>query len=106
MTRYARSAKTLIDELSVVVPDLEVERDDLDGLGVWRTLRFTSTTHKGLDDVVSAVADERIVSHRSITKGVEVTFHDASRLADLNHKFGVSDAGDLISKKRTRKSSN
>lgn len=104
MTRDTRSAQTLIRELQEVVPDLEVERDDLDGLRVYRTVRLTSKERKGLEDVLSAVADDRIVNSRSITNGVEVTFTHRVN-ADLDHEFGIGDAADLLKVRRARRSS-
>lgn len=105
MTRDTRSARNLISELEAVVGHVEVDRDDLDGLGVYRTYRITSTDYKGLGDVVTAVADQRIVQSRAITNGVEVTFVHDSR-ADASGRFGVVDARDLLTKKRktTKKS--
>jgi len=102
MARSPHSAKALIRELRAVVPDLVTERDDLDGLAVYRTFRFTSKKKKGLDDVITAVADNRIVQHRSITDGVEVTFTHLTG-ADSNSGFGVAQATDLITSRRARK---
>jgi hypothetical protein len=102
MSRNPRSANTLIRELQVVVPDLEVKADDLDGLKVYRTFRLTSTAHKGLEDVVTAVADSRIVNSRAVKDGVEVTFTHLVR-ADRAAPFGVADAADLLTKKRAKK---
>lgn len=105
MTRDARSATTLIRELTDLVPDLEIERDDLDGFHVYRTLRLTSTEKKGLDDVLAAVADNRIVQHKAVTNGVEVTFTHLTG-ADSLDPFGVAQAADLLKAKRTRKPRN
>lgn len=96
------AAATLIRELRAVVPKLIVERDDLDGLDVYRTFRFTSTEKAGLDDVITAVADDRIVQTRSIKDGVEVTFTHFVH-ADQAKEFGVSQVADeLLTKPRRR----
>lgn len=102
MPRNPRSAEKLIAELDALVPDLKVEQDDLDGLGVYRTYRLTSETHKGLPDVINAVADRRIVNSKAISNGVEVTFtHFVS--ADKVDPFRVDHAADLLSKKKPAK---
>jgi hypothetical protein len=100
MPRDPRAATTLIRELRTIVPDLNAEADDLDGLGVYRTFRLTSKDFKGLEDVITAVADLRIVSSRSITGGVEVTFSHFPRVADSTDSFGASGAETLITRKR------
>lgn len=102
MARDPRSATVLIRELRTVVPQLVVERDDLDGLKVYRTFRLTAKGVKGLADVVSAVADARIVQHSSITDGVEVTFTHYTT-ADQGTEFGVMQAVSLLSTPRKRK---
>jgi hypothetical protein len=102
MTRYPRSANTLTEELRAAVPDLEFEADDLDGLNVYRTFRYTSETLKGLDDVVSVVADDRIVLTKSIANGVEVTFNSRT-VADQREGFGVAQVADDLLKKRPKR---
>lgn len=99
MPRNPRAATTLITELRSVVPDLDVEADDRDGLGVYRTFRLKSEDFKGLADVIAAVADRRIVQSKVITGGVEVTFTHLA-LADGTDPFNVADAQDLVSRKR------
>lgn len=101
MPRTARAAARLLQELAPVVDDAQVQVDDLDGLGVYRTYRVTSATRVGLDDVIAAVADERIASTRSISNGVEVTFV-TDRRADDHKPFNVKDAADLLRKKQKR----
>jgi hypothetical protein len=103
MPRSPRSALTLIRELDAVVPNLKVERQDEDGLGVFRTFRITTGTHKGVDDVVSVVADERIVNTRSIANGVEVTFSSSPRVADDDKPFQVADAAETLISAKPKK---
>jgi hypothetical protein len=100
MPRSPRSALTLIRELDAVVPNLKVERQDEDGLGVFRTFRITTGTHKGVDDVV---ADERIVNTRSIANGVEVTFSSSPRVADDDKPFQVADAAETLISAKPKK---
>jgi hypothetical protein len=96
MPRSPRSALTLIRELDAVVPNLKVERQDEDGLGVFRTFRITTGTHKG-------VADERIVNTRSIANGVEVTFSSSPRVADDDKPFQVADAAETLISAKPKK---
>lgn len=103
MARDPHAARTLIAEVRAVVPRLVVERSDLDGLGVHRTFRLTSTDVKGLDDLASVVADQRVVSTRSVANGVEVTFSHRV-VADDNSTFNVRlVADDLLRKVQKRK---
>lgn len=103
MPRDPRAATTLITELYGFVPDLAVDSGDTDGLGIDRTFRLTSETIKGLPDVVSAVADKRIVQSRPIAKGVEVRFSPSARLGDVVDPYHVADAATLLSKRRKKK---
>lgn len=102
MPRNPRAATTLIAEIQSLVGDIVVEADDLDGLGVYRTFTITSKTRKGLADVVNAVADERIVSSRSVPNGVQVTFTHRFT-ADRGTQFGVRDAESLITRRKPAK---
>lgn len=102
MARDPYAAKALVEELHAVVPDLEVERDGLDGLGVYRTYRLRSATLRGLYDVAAAVGDRRIQAIREISGGTQVTFVADAR-ADDKEPFGVTHATTLLRKVRTRK---
>lgn len=75
MTRLPYAAKVLMDQVEEAKPRSRSETvGDPDGLGVYRTIRFSKSAGKWLAPLLETIEDERIESFDLDDDGLVVTF--------------------------------
>ena len=96
-TRIPYSAKKLIETVVEKFPDVTVERRDLDGLNVYRTIAFTSedATEWLTKGDLALLLDQRIVAAASDGEEFIVTFVGDSRADYTTPAFSIQEVADL-----------
>lgn len=97
MSRLPYAAKRLAEQVVDAKPRTKVEpvEDSLDGLGVYRTVRFSRSGGKWLQPLLEEIGDPRIISLSSTDDGLDVTFV-GTPLADNRDPFPLDAAVTLL----------
>lgn len=97
MSRLPYGAKRLVEQVQDAKPRTKVEPVDesLDGLNVYRTVRFSKSGGKWLAPLLEEIKDPRIATVRDTDDGLEVTFV-ATPLADNRDPFPLDAAVTLL----------
>lgn len=96
MPRTARAATTLIEQVTALRKTSRAKvEDDVDGLGVRRTVSFDKPTSKWLEPILDAIQDPRIVSTDDDKGRLVVTFSAKPGLGDSRNPFPLAE-GEVI----------
>jgi hypothetical protein len=93
MPRLPYAAKTLIGQVQDEKPKARPSMvGDVDGLGVWRTIKFDKTTSKWLEPRLDA-GDERLSTVKMTDDGYLHVEFAAGTIADHRHEFDLTSPG-------------